>query len=68
MTCTCTVCRCTRFQREEELQKLVGQLVDELSGCGSLETKSQLRDVFELLPPPSQKTVLIGTAGGRSLY
>ncbi|XP_019851129.1 PREDICTED: integrator complex subunit 10-like isoform X2 [Amphimedon queenslandica] len=56
---------CTRFQKEEELQKLVGQLVDELSGLDSLEgaeSKSELRDVFELLPPSSQKTVLIGTA------
>lgn len=62
--------RCTRFQKEEELQKLVGQLVDELSRLDSLEgvgSKSELRKVFELLPASSQKTVLIGTAGRRDL-
>lgn len=60
--------RCTRFQRETQLQELVGQLVKEIqSGCGLKEvesvTKAELKDVFDLLPAASQKTILIGTAG-----
>ena len=63
--------RCSRFSREERLQQLVIELVEAISnrnGCGylssdSLIEKKQLKKVFDLLPPSSQKMILLSVAG-----
>jgi hypothetical protein len=54
---------CSRFQKEEQLQLLVEQLVDEINLFGQNESKElKLNKVFEMLNPTHQKMTLVNVA------